>query len=57
MGGTETLIQMLRPNQEFQTVRSEGGLLAPDFLRRLPDRHSSLAGTRPEDYAPSPANA
>ena len=48
---------MPRPNQEFQTVRSKGGLLAPDFLRRLHDRHSSFAGTRSEDYGPSPANA
>ena len=45
---------MPRPNQEFQTVRSEGGLLPPDLLRRLLDRHSSLAGTRPEDYGLSP---
>ena len=45
---------MTRPNQEFQTVRSEGGLLPPDLLRRLLDRHSALAGTRPEDYGLSP---
>ena len=45
---------MPRPNQEFQTVRSEGGLLPPDLLRRLLDRHSFLAGTRPEDYDLSP---
>ena len=45
---------MPRPNQEFQTVRSEGGLLPPDLLRRLLDRHSALAGTRPEDYGLSP---
>ena len=41
---------MPRPNQEFQTVRSEGGLLPPDLRRRLLDRHSTLAGNRPEDY-------
>ena len=40
---------MSRRRQEFQTVRSEGGLLPPDLLRRLLDRHSALAGTRPED--------
>ena len=45
---------MTHPRQEFQTVRSEGGLLPPDLLRRLLDRHSSLAGTRPEDYGLSP---
>ena len=45
---------MTRLRQEFQTVRSEGGLLPPDLLRRLLDRHSSLAGTRPEDYGLSP---
>ena len=35
----------------FQTVRSEGGLLPTDLLRRLTDPHSTLPGTRPEDYA------
>lgn len=45
---------MTRLRQEFQTVRSEGGLLPPDLLRRLLDRHSTLAGTRPEDYGLSP---
>ena len=45
---------MTRLRQEFQTVRSEGGLLPPDLLRRLLDRHSSLVGTRPEDYGLSP---
>ena len=45
---------MTRPRQEFQTVRSEGGLPPPDLLRRLLDRHSSLASTRPEDYGLSP---
>ena len=45
---------MTRLRQEFQTVRSEGGLLPPDLLRRLLDRHSALAGTRPEDYGLSP---
>jgi N-6 DNA Methylase len=39
-----------RRNQEFQTIRSEGGLLPPDLLRRLLDPNSKLTGTRPEDY-------
>ena len=45
---------MPRPNQDFQTVRSEGGLLPPDLLRRVLDPRSGLAGTRPEDYGLSP---
>ena len=45
---------MARPNQEFQTVRSEGGLLPPDLLQRVLDPRSALAGTRPEDYGLSP---
>ena len=40
-----------RNHQEFQTIRSEGGLLPPDLLRRLIDPRSKLPGTRPEDYA------
>ena len=35
---------------EFQTIRSEGGLLPPDLLRRVIDPRGSLKGTRPEDY-------
>ena len=45
---------MARPNQEFQTVRSEGGLLPPDLLQRVLDPRSALAGNRPEDYGLSP---
>ena len=45
---------MPRPNQEFQTARSEGGLLPPDLLQRVLDPRSELAGTRPEDYGLSP---
>jgi hypothetical protein len=41
---------MHRRNQEFQTVRSEGGLLPPDLLRRVLDPKEGLDGTRPEDY-------
>ena len=40
-----------RDRQEFQTIRSEGGLLPPDLLRRLIDPRSKLPGVRPEDYA------
>ena len=41
---------MTRRNQDFQTIRSEGGLLPADLLRRALDRSANLAGTRPEDY-------
>lgn len=41
---------MVRRAQEFQTIRSEGGLLPPDLLRRVIDPRGSLKGTRPEDY-------
>jgi len=39
-----------RRNQEFQTIRSEGGLLPSDLLRRVIDPRGSLKGTKPEDY-------
>jgi hypothetical protein len=35
---------------DFQTIRSEGGLLPPDLLRRVLDPQAKLDGTRPEDY-------
>lgn len=41
---------MARRAQDFQTIRSEGGLLPSDLLRRVLDPKSNLAGTRPEDY-------
>lgn len=41
---------MARRAQEFQTLRSEGGLLPTDLLRRVIDPRESLKGTRPEDY-------
>lgn len=41
---------MARRNQDFQTIRSEGGLLPADLLRRVLERSSNLVGTRPEDY-------
>ena len=41
---------MAKRAQEFQTLRSEGGLLPSDLLRRVIDPRGSLKGTRPEDY-------
>ena len=41
---------MARRNQDFQTIRSEGGLLPLDLLRRLLDPRSGLTGSTPEDY-------
>lgn len=41
---------MPRRNHEFQAIRSEGGLLPPDLLRRVLDPKAKLSGTRPEDY-------
>jgi hypothetical protein len=42
---------MARRTIEFETIRSEGGLLPPDLLRRVLDPKEKLIGTRPEDYA------
>jgi len=41
---------MSRRNHDFQTIRSEGGLLPPDLLRRVLDPTAKLDGTRPEEY-------
>jgi hypothetical protein len=41
---------MSRRNHDFQTIRSEGGLLPPDLLRRVLDPKAKLDGTGPEDY-------
>ena len=41
---------MARRTNEFQTIRSEGGLLPPDLLRRVLDPKEKLDGTRPADY-------
>ena len=41
---------MVRRTADFQTIRSEGGLLPPDLLRRVLDPKAKLDGTRPEDY-------
>ena len=40
-----------RVAQEFQSIRSEGGLLPADLLRRVNEPDAKLAGVRPEDYA------
>jgi hypothetical protein len=40
----------MRRNTEFQTIRSEGGLLPPDLLRRVLDPSGDIEGTRPQDY-------
>ena len=41
---------MTRRTNGFQTIRSEGGLLPSDLLRRVLDPKEKLDGTRPEDY-------
>jgi len=41
---------MKRRTTDFQTIRSEGGLLPPDLLRRVLDPKAKLDGARPEDY-------
>ena len=41
---------MSRRASEFQTIRSEGGLLPPDLLRRVIDPKAKLPGNKPEDY-------
>lgn len=41
---------MTTRRRDFQTIRSEGGLLPPDLLRRVLDPKEELDGTRPEDY-------
>lgn len=41
---------MTRRVPGFQTIRSEGGLLPPDLLRRVLDPKEKLDGTCPEDY-------
>lgn len=41
---------MARRNHDFQTIRSEGGLLPADLLRRVIDPKAGLDGTRAEDY-------
>lgn len=41
---------MTHRTKDFQTIRSEGGLLPTDLLRRVLDPKEKLDGTRPEDY-------
>ena len=41
---------MSRRRTEFQTIRSEGGLLPSDLLRRILDPKEKIPGTQPEDY-------
>ena len=41
---------MARRSQDFLTIRSEGGLLPPDLLRRVLDPRAKLDGTQPKDY-------
>ncbi len=41
---------MARRDQDFHTIRSEGGLLPLDLLRRVLDPQSELPGTEPDDY-------
>jgi hypothetical protein len=41
---------MGRTKNEFQTIRSEGGLLPPDLLRRVVVAKGNLPGAKPEDY-------
>ena len=45
---------MTRRNHDFQTIRSEGGLLPPDLLRRVIDPKAKLDGTTPQDYGLPP---
>jgi len=45
---------MARRREDFQTIRSEGGLLPPDLLRRVIDPNGKLGGTQPEDYSLAP---
>ncbi|RZO86862.1 MAG: hypothetical protein EVA65_00875 [Oceanococcus sp.] len=41
---------MARRNQDFESVRSEGGLLPSDLLHRILDPQDKLSGTKPSDY-------
>lgn len=45
---------MARRRDEFQTIRSEGGLLPSDLLRRVLDPKEKLEGTAPQDYGLPP---
>jgi len=41
---------MARRNHDFQSIRSEGGLLPPDLLRRVLEPREKLPGTLSEEY-------
>ena len=41
---------MSRRATEFQTIRSEGGLLPPDLLRRVVDPAGKVPGVEPTAY-------
>lgn len=41
---------MARRGDDFQTIRSEGGLLPPDLLRRISEPKEKIPGTAPEEY-------
>jgi hypothetical protein len=41
---------MARRGTDFMTIRSEGGLLPPDLLRRVLNPKEQLPGTQAEDY-------
>lgn len=41
-------------SSDFQTIRSEGGLLPPDLLRRVLDPQEKLDGMAPADYGLPP---
>jgi len=45
---------MARTRFDFQTIRSDGALLATDLLRRVVDPKAALPGTKPEDYGLAP---
>ncbi|OPL18828.1 MAG: hypothetical protein AVO35_12815 [Candidatus Aegiribacteria sp. MLS_C] len=45
---------MARRSNDFQTIRSEGGLLPTDLLRRVLDPKERLEGTSPEAYQLAP---
>ncbi len=47
---------MARKGADFQTLRSEGGLLPADLLRRVIDPKEKLAGTQPHDYGLPPGD-
>ena len=50
MGSPSGWWNEVKRTTDFQTIRSEGGLLPPDLLRRVLDPAAKLEGTRPEGY-------